>query len=498
MTFRLPRQPSVFQRSLKIKIPFLSALIFLIIFGLASVILIRQNISFQKQSLLSRAKTFSTLATKPIGDSYNIYFQAGFLKFREQLLDTLAIDDEITRIQIISVEGDLLFDTINIDDRAEASVAVKVDDARILKAVSASRVTEIRGESGDATEIIAPYFDDFGARPFSIRYFVSYESIYESINNSILTIGFLTFVFLLLTLLAMTMLVHRSVLGPLDKVVATAKAISRGDLQRNIELSTGDELTDLAASLNQMTVTLRKNIEDLKELDKLKDEFVYLASHNLRSPLTVIKGYVSILQNNKSLDSETKESVRRVATSSNQLGELIESLINLVALEKKQPLLKEPVDLVELIKQTAAKFGSKITQKRLDLIYKLPRTEIPNVEVDSARIDQVLASLIDNAIKFSRDQGKIVIGLTTTDGRVVISVEDNGVGIATKKTSKVFQKFQRATDMLTYNYKGVGLGLYLTKLIIEAHQGKIWFESRPGRGTTFYVELPIKGANLGD
>src|SRR3989338_1420574 len=127
--------PLSFRHSLRIKFSLTTAAIFLVIFGLASFVLIRQNINFQKQSLLERANTFSNLGTKPIGDSYNSYFQAGFLRFREQLVDTLALNDDITRLQIISVEGEVLFDTVNLDSQDEKT-AENIEDPAVLQAVS--------------------------------------------------------------------------------------------------------------------------------------------------------------------------------------------------------------------------------------------------------------------------------------------------------------------------------------------------------------------------
>ncbi|OGY26261.1 MAG: hypothetical protein A2Z24_03035, partial [Candidatus Woykebacteria bacterium RBG_16_44_10] len=331
--------PLSFRYSLRVKFSLITTAIFLIIFGIVSFVLIRQNVNFQKQSLLARANTFSNLGTKPIGDSYKFYFESGFLRFREQLIDTLALNEDIFRLQIISVEGEVLFDTVDLDSQDEKT-AENIEDPEILQAVSARQPTQLTGQDGDINEIVVPYSDDFGARPFSVRYFISYESIYKEVDRIILTIGLLTVAVLVVTLVAMTVFVYLLILKPLSQIVNAAGEITRGNLRQKIDLATRDELAELANSLNQMTERLKKNIEDLKQLDKLKNEFVYLASHNLRSPLTAIKGYVDILLKNKSLDREAKEASGKIAVSSARLEELTESLLNLVALEEnKQPLL---------------------------------------------------------------------------------------------------------------------------------------------------------------
>src|SRR3990167_6277124 len=144
--------PLSFRHSLRIKFSLTTAAIFLVIFGLVSFVLIRQNIDSQRQSLLARSNTFSNLATKPIGDSYNSYFQAGFLRFREQLMDTLALNEDILRLQIISVEGEILVDTIDLDMEG-GKAANKIEDPEILQAVSSNRSTQLAGKNGDISEI---------------------------------------------------------------------------------------------------------------------------------------------------------------------------------------------------------------------------------------------------------------------------------------------------------------------------------------------------------
>ena len=291
----------------------------------------------------------------------------------------------------------------------------------------------------------------------------------------------------------MVFLVDRAILRPLGKVVSAAKGISQGDLKRKIELNTGDELTDLASSLNQMTQSLQSSIESLKQLDELKDEFVLLASHNLRTPLTVIKSYLSNLQKNQSLDEEAKNEAEKILEGARELDTLTESLINLVSLEKeKQTLSKSRTDLSELIFEVVKELEVKARSREVKIVFKQPASKIPKAFIDKRRIKQALVSLVDNAVKFSPNGKRVIINLDKKDGEILLSISDGGIGISEKERSEVFQKFHRATDILTYNYEGIGLGLYLTKLIIETHQGKIWFESAPQKGTTFYVTLPIE------
>src|SRR3989304_8013044 len=155
--------PLSFRYSLRVKFSLITAAIFIIIFGIVSFVLIRQNINLQKQSLLARANTFSNLGTKPIGDAYEFYFESGFLRFREHLIATLALNENIFRLQIISVRGEVLLDTVDLERQGEKT-AEKTKDPKILQAVSASHPTQLTGQNGAVSEIIVPYSDDFGAR----------------------------------------------------------------------------------------------------------------------------------------------------------------------------------------------------------------------------------------------------------------------------------------------------------------------------------------------
>ena len=265
-----------------------------------------------------------------------------------------------------------------------------------------------------------------------------------------------------------------------------------GNLSHTIEVKTKDEVEDLAFAVNQMAQTLRKNIEDLKELDKLKDEFVFLASHNLRTPLTVIKGYIEIIQQDKTLGEDILSQIKKISTSTKELEEITETLLSLVSLEKgEEKFEKVAVDIGDMIKRICEGLNKKMTEKRVTFTFELPTEPLPRIKIDKNRIIQAFTGLIDNAIKFNKEGGQVVIKIEKKTKEVLVSIQDTGIGISKEEVSNIFKKFHRATDVLTYNYVGIGLGLYLTKLIIEAHRGKIWFESEPNKGTTFYVSLPL-------
>lgn len=409
------------------------------------------------------------------------------------MLDISASNKDITRIQIIEASGEITFDSSDIGVANRKPSSKSIDDIAILDLINSNKTTEVKNTNGSVSQIIVPYFDDFGARPFSVRYFLSYESVFKSAISSIMTTLLLALTALVVTLVAMTYLVHKSILSPLGRIVQSAREISRGNLSKVINLESKDELGDLASSLNQMTEKLKKNIEDLKQLDKLKDEFIYLASHNLRTPITIIKGYTERLFKSEVLKADERASLGKLSQSTEELEATTESLLNLVALEKgSKPLLKEVVDLPNILRQAVSNLSTAAAAKQVIFLLDLPSEKLSKMEADGQRLLQAFSGLIDNAIKFNKIGGKVIVRLEKKKDKVLVSVEDTGIGISDEEKDLIFKKFHRATDTLTYDYEGIGLGLYLTKLLVESHRGKIWFESRLGLGTTFYVELPIK------
>src|SRR3989344_6081750 len=485
-----PANPS---RSLRIKFGLLVLLLLFLIFSLSSGVLIYRSIDTQRQTLISQARAFAELSAKPIGSTYSLYYNSGYLKFKELTSEISALDPEVEKVQIISVTGEIIFDSEELESGKPENTRL-VEGESILSQLNANVGSEVpqRTDNSRPQEIIEPYFEDFGAHPFSIRYFISYDTISQNVFSTVLATVFLSTFFFAVSILLIIWVVDRTILNPIETVIQGARKISMGNLSHTIEVKTKDEVEDLAFAVNQMAQTLRKNIEDLKELDKLKDEFVFLASHNLRTPLTVIKGYIEIIQQDKTLGEDILSQIKKISTSTKELEEITETLLSLVSLEKgEEKFEKVAVDIGDMIKRICEGLNKKMTEKRVTFTFELPTEPLPRIKIDKNRIVQAFTGLIDNAIKFNKEGGQVVIKIEKKTKEVLVSIQDTGIGISKEEVSNIFKKFNRATDVLTYNYVGIGLGLYLTKLIIEAHRGKIWFESEVGKGTTFYVSFPV-------
>ncbi len=241
-----------------------------------------------------------------------------------------------------------------------------------------------------------------------------------------------------------------------------------------------------------LAVELEKANDKLKDLDQLKSEFLSLASHQIRGPLTAIKGYASEIMEGDfgEVPAHLKEPVKTIFQSSDSLADLVEDFLNISRIEQgrmKYEMAK--FDLSELVKEVINEIKPNIDNKGLEL--KININEKVFVMADQLKIRQIIANIIDNSIKYT-PAGFMLISVYKKDDKAIFSVKDTGVGIKKETIEHLFQKFSRAEDASKVNILGTGLGLYLAKKIIEAHSGKIWVESEgEGKGSEFFVELSL-------
>lgn len=234
--------------------------------------------------------------------------------------------------------------------------------------------------------------------------------------------------------------------------------------------------------------------EHLRELDREKSEFVSIASHQLRTPLTAISGYASMLLEGSygKLSKKTEEAVSRIYQSSGRLVLIIEDFLNITKIEQgKMNYQFMTVDMKKLLRELVEEMEPLAHEKKLELTLKIDDEGSFNATADFGKIRQVMSNLIDNGIKYS-SSGNITVLLSRSlaRGKIYVSVHDTGIGISQKTMEKLFQKFSRAEGVKKIYTEGSGLGLYVAQEMIKAHHGRIWAESEgEGKGSTFHVEL---------
>lgn len=230
-----------------------------------------------------------------------------------------------------------------------------------------------------------------------------------------------------------------------------------------------------------------------QEIDRLKSEFVSMASHQLRTPLTGIKWSSELLIKDKSgsLSERQKDYVKQIADSNERMIKLVEDLLNVSHIETGSKFIinKLPIDLVPVINSIKVELAALADLHEVSVKISLPAKLIFNL--DAEKIRQVLQNLMSNAVKYSKAGGIVEIGIfENSDENLNLFVKDNGLGIPENQQDRMFEKFFRADNVRSSETEGTGLGLYIAKAIVEGHGGRIWFESKKDEGTTFYIKIP--------
>lgn len=235
-------------------------------------------------------------------------------------------------------------------------------------------------------------------------------------------------------------------------------------------------------------VIILHEITYLKELDRIKTDFVNMVSHDLRSPLTAILGYVELISRAGPVNEQQRNFIHRVQTSVNNITALINDLLDLGRVEAGFDACKEIVHLPPILHEVIDSLQKRISEKEHTLVVELP-PQLPDVLGNPIRLRQMLSNLINNAIKYTPEHGQICIRSQAEDGQVIIQIQDDGLGILPAEQPFVFDRFYRGSN-IPYDTPGSGLGLAIVQSIVQNHQGRIWLDSTPGQGTTFTVVLP--------
>jgi len=293
---------------------------------------------------------------------------------------------------------------------------------------------------------------------------------------------------------------------PIKDLKEGARIIGEGKLDYRLKLRTGDEIEELGHSLNKMAEDL-KGIEELRtlrlkaeflaeslkkeqELSKLKDQFISVASHQLYTPLSVINWTVEALQEKKIPQQKILEGLETINHSREDILNIVNDLLTVSEIGFRYEKTKSQViGLDNLIEKAIGKLKRKAEAKKLKIDYQ---KEVGDDKADIAAVpmEKVLENLIDNAITYSNDGGKIAIRLAGDAQNLTFSIKDEGIGIPEAEQKSIFQQFFRAKNAVSKKNVGTGLGLFIVKSIVEGHSGKVWFESKENRGSTFYFTIP--------
>lgn len=451
-----------------------------LMFGLIMYLLVSYNVSQLRTSLNQQSKSFASLATPPIGDTFLLYQESGSIRITQEVNKFLELDPDVTAIRIVSVDGKQLYSS---QDKPGAPVSPKL--------ASAFQPQYVVGKAGYIRQIVQPFFEDSGAHRYSIVYEISSQSAEDNIAGVIRLILYVGVVILIVSIIITTWLLNRLFIRPLRAVSHSANLISSGDFNRQIVSTQQDEIGELATSVNKMADFLKADIVKLREVDKLKSEFLMIASHNLRTPLTIMRGYIDMAESAGTVE-ELKKITSSIQDSVVRLHLLSEDLLTISTLEAgTETMTKSPVELARLVNATVSDFELLARNKNIQWEFDNQLPADAKGELNEGNMRSALGNIIDNAIKFTKEGGSVTIKAAIEGGQLVFTVTDSGIGIGSDELPKLFTKFHRGTSTLTYDYEGVGIGLYLTKLIVEKHGGRVDVHSETGKGSNFTVYVPL-------
>jgi PAS domain S-box-containing protein len=238
-------------------------------------------------------------------------------------------------------------------------------------------------------------------------------------------------------------------------------------------------------------VCIMRDITALKELDTLKSEFVSTVSHDLRSPLTLMRGYATMLEMVGELNEQQEDYVRKIVGGVESMTHLVNNLLDLGRIESGIALNLELISPGEVVNQVVSSLKLQAIQKRIEMVTEFEE-DLPEVEADKALLQQALHNLIENGIKFSQTDGKVTISAKSTHKIMIFRVHDNGIGISPMDQQHLFEKFNRLTQKSSEDKRGSGLGLAIVKSIADRHGGSVKVKSQLGKGSTFFLELPLR------
>ncbi len=364
-------------------------------------------------------------------------------------------------------------------------------------------------------------FGHLSKKPWAVVVFSDLETFLQPVHAaSLQVIGVASMLGLVLALVAL--ILARNITEPLDALARSALNVARGDLRQKLPTGSQDEIGKLTEAFNNMIANLdraqaelveraneqaalaqenarlyeqeREVVQELKRLNDLKTDFVSTVSHELRTPLTVITGFIQTLRRRDVVISDTDrdECLAEMDAASRRLNAMVADLLQVSSIDAGRLQLQvEPTPVTVLWDQLAREFAS--VKHPCEVVF---RTDpgLPTVMGDRLRLEQVLRNLIGNAIKYSPRGGRVEVKAEARGETVQFSVRDQGIGMTPEEVGQLFNKFYRGGSVLTRKTQGTGLGLYISKSIVEGHGGQIWVESAQGAGSTFFFTLPLAPA----
>ena len=533
--------------SLKIKLILPILLILILVFSVSSLVIIQREYNSAKENLIQESVSYASLSVSHIIRNF-YYYESGFYKFIEIIDETMSLNDNVIKIQITNVNGLILFDSDEIKEGKYENINQErylENQELILQAgLSVTSVGDIN-EKTNTFNIIQPYIEEWGRHDYSVRFIISLENLDIMTNEMYATVIIYSSGFTLISFFFILFLISKFITSPIGRLRKGVIKMREGDLGYKVEIKSNDEIGDLANAFNTMSKDLELSRADLEEYSKNLESQVKERTkelHKKSKNLEVINLELKKTQNklnemNKNLEEKVRKRTQEVETLLTQKNEFINQLghdlktplgplINLIPLLKSKENNSKKREILEVLHQDVeymknlvintlelarlnspkTKFSfEKINLKEeiekiihnKNIIFNKKNIQIKNnvssnhhIKVDRQEFGVLITNLIDNSVKYNKENGQIILESNEANNKIILSIKDTGVGLDKNQIKYIFDEFYKA-DESRHDIESSGLGLAICKRIVEKHNGRIWVES-PGleKGSTFYISLP--------
>jgi signal transduction histidine kinase len=481
----------------KIIVPML--LILFATFATSSYIIIFNEAGMAKNTIVESGESFSSLSVGTIIKNYLLYYESGFLKFSEIIDDLLALNSNVKQIQIIDINGKILFDSEELREGKydDDSLGDRFTDEEVwIRAQQADVSTIEKTVPSNYVDIMQPYIEEWGRHEYSVRYIVSLSALSDMVFSSALIAVCNALMFMLISFILLYVLFNRFLIIPIRNLTNGVKMMGEGKLGYTVPITSMDELGSLASSFNQMSMDLKNSREqqeeynkNLQQLVKQKNYFINQLGHDLKNPLNPLCNLLPLLSRDEK-DPERQEIFKVIMRNVGYIKNLVIKTIELARLNSsKIDFTYEPLDLHDMVEAVIEK--NKIMFETNDIFIENKTQLHVSIIADKLRFDELFDNLLNNAVKYSSKGGTIGISSENNGTEVTISIKDTGIGMTQDQISQIFNEFYKA-DASRHDFDSSGLGMSICKRIVEKHKGRIWVESEGLRkGTTVSFTLPI-------
>lgn len=460
----------------------------------------------QKELLERYALGYAKSTKDQLCNHWRLYYRSGAYKFRDIVRNQMDLNEDLHRLFILSVQGEVLFDSLESPDLMLLPEIPRrrLADADLVEVAGLQEPWFQRRELpglGTVFMVSTPYYEEWGRHPYSVLYIFKYDKVWARVKKDLGWTSLLVFV-ALATVAGFASWMAGRVARPLLGLTESVRSFSEGKLKSLPEVHTGDEIESLAEAFNKMAERIQQQVErletanrELATLDRMKTDLLANVSHELRTPLAAIRGYVEFIQEGQlgpTTDAQRK-GLEVCLRNSERLTRTINMLLDFSRMELgRVPIRPAPFQIGRLLAQIVAGIEADARKRRIRLTTVVERDLHP-VDGDRDRLTQVLENLITNALKFTPDGGEVEVGARPTADRrrVEVWVADTGIGIPPEERSRVFDKFYQTDASATRKFGGIGLGLAIVKSILDAHGANIVVDGRPGAGSVFRFSLSV-------